>query len=271
MNRVAGLMHRLPGAPRRRLHARRRRRFTAQLAGPRLLRAFGNAFPRARFVEIGANDGVQHDHIRQMIQELEWRGVLVEPVPYVFERLRDAYRRNHRVTLENAAIADRNGRLPFYHLAKVANYEREGLPEWYDGIGSFSRDAVLSHAGGIPDIAKRLLETEVTALTFDALCAKHGLEFVDLVVIDAEGYDHVILGDIDFGRYRPALVVYEHYHLAAGERSACRELMGRRGYESIEEGFDTWCLRTDADSSLTQTWRTTRPGAPGAYAEDEGP
>lgn len=273
MNRVSGLVHRLPGAPaaRRRLHARRRRRFEAQLAGSRLLRAFGRAFPRARFVEIGANDGVQHDHLRQMIQQLDWRGVMVEPVPYVFERLRHAYRGNDRVVLENAAIADRNGRLPFYHLAKVADYEQEGLPPWYDGIGSFSRDVVLSHVRVIPDIAARLIETEVPVLTFDALCAKHRLESVDLVLIDAEGYDHVILHDLDFGRYRPALVIYEHYHLAAHDRPACRQLMERHGYETLEEGFDTWCLRPDADSALTQTWRATRPLVPGVYAENEGP
>ncbi len=91
-----------------------------------------------------------------MIQEREWRGVMVEPVPYVFERLRAAYAGNDRVTLENAAIADRNGRLPFYHLAEAADYEPEGMPEWYDGIGSLSCDAVLSHARAIPDIEARL-------------------------------------------------------------------------------------------------------------------
>jgi FkbM family methyltransferase len=205
-----------------------------------------------------------------MIRERDWHGVMVEPVPYVFERLRAAYQGNARVSLENAAIADRDGRLPFYHLAKVEDYEQEGLPRWYDGIGSFSADAVLSHSRAIPDIATRVVETEVEALTFDALCEKHGLESIDLVLIDAEGYDHVILASVDFRRYRPALVVYEHYHLAAGDRSACRELMRRQGYDTREEGFDTWCLREDAESFLTQTWLATRPGAPGLYAEDEG-
>jgi FkbM family methyltransferase len=271
VSRIAGLVHRIPAPPviRRSFQARRRRRFEARLAGPRLLRAFGQAFPRARFVEIGANDGIQHDHLRLMIQELEWQGVMVEPVPYVFERLRAAYQDNDRVTLENAAIADRNDRLPFYHLAKAADYEREGLPQWYDGIGSFSRKAVLSHVKAIPDIPTRLVETEVPALTFDALCAKHGLASIDLVLIDAESYDHVILGDIDFGCYRPALVVYEHYHLATNDRSACSELMRGHGYETLEEGFDTWCLRLDADPLLTRTWHATWPGAPGLYAEDE--
>ncbi len=272
MSKIAGLVDRIAAAPGswRRLHAYRRRRFEARLAGPRVLRAFGKAFPRAKFVEIGANDGVQHDHLRQLVQELQWQGVMVEPVPYVFERLHAAYQDNDRVSLENAAIADRNGFLPFYHLAKVADYQREGLPQWYDGIGSFSREAVLSHERAIPGIATRLVETEVAALTFDALCAKHGLASVDLVLIDAEGYDHMILGEIDFERYRPALVVYEHYHLATRDRAACRALMGRHGYETLEEGFDTWCLRPDADPFLTKAWRAARPGAPGLYAEDEG-
>ncbi len=45
--------------------------------------------------------------------------------------------------------------------------------------------------------------------------------------------------------------------------------MRESGYETLEEGFDTWCLRPDADDALTRTWRATRPGAPGLYADRE--
>jgi FkbM family methyltransferase len=238
-------------------------------AGTELIRAFGAAFPRAVFVEIGANDGEQHDHLRPMILEREWRGVMVEPVPYVFDRLVSNYGRIDRVTLENAAIADRDGRLPFYHLAPVTNYRREGLPQWYDGIGSFSREAVLDHARLIPDIADRLVETLVPALTFDSLCAKHGLDVVDLVLIDTEGYDYEILQHIDFATHRPVLVGYEHYHLTREDRDAALTRMRDAGYETLQEGFDTWCLRPEARDQLTETWRALRPAVPPVSVWDE--
>ena len=45
----------------------RRRRFERRLAAPKLLRAFADHNPDAFFVEIGANDGEQHDHLRRFI------------------------------------------------------------------------------------------------------------------------------------------------------------------------------------------------------------
>jgi hypothetical protein len=71
-----------------RLHTRwaraRHRRLLARLAGPRLLAAFADAYPEAAFVEIGSNDGEQHDHLRRHIREHRWRGLMVEPVPYFY-------------------------------------------------------------------------------------------------------------------------------------------------------------------------------------------
>ena len=56
------------------------RRLLARMAGPKLLDAFAQSFPQAFFVEIGANDGEQHDHLRPLILSRRWSGVMVEPV-----------------------------------------------------------------------------------------------------------------------------------------------------------------------------------------------
>ena len=67
---------------------------------------------------------------------------MVEPVPYVFKRLQDRYEGLPGVALANVAVGSDEGRLPFFHLGEVSDPGREGLPEWYDGIGSFSREEV---------------------------------------------------------------------------------------------------------------------------------
>src|SRR5690606_35501813 len=147
-----------------------------------------------------------------------------------------------------AAIADRDGHVPFFHLVDPpADLAQAGLPDWYDGIGSLSRDAVLGHVRHIPDIDERLVESEVPALTYASLLRRHGVERVDLLVVDTEGHDWAILRTIDLSERPPRLVVYEHYHLGPDERAGCRAYLERAGYETIEEGFDTFCLRTDAD------------------------
>jgi FkbM family methyltransferase len=121
------------------------RRVLRRLAAPRLLRAFADSYPEAFFVEIGSNDGEQHDHLRPIVLSYPWSGIMVEPVPYVFERLRRNYEELPRIALDKVAIADRDGSLPFYHLAPASEEERDRLPSWYDAVGSLSREVVLSH------------------------------------------------------------------------------------------------------------------------------
>jgi FkbM family methyltransferase len=194
---------------------------------------------------------------------------MVEPVRYVFERLRANYGGLDGVVLANVAVADRDGHLPFYYLAQPHEQEREKLPDWYDGIGSFSREAVLGHRHRIADIDARIVREDVECLSFKSLCERYGADRVDLLLVDTEGYDWEILAGIDFERRHPRLVIYEHFHLEAGVRAAARAHHERLGYETMEEGFDTFCLDARPDDSLTRVWRGLRPAVAGVYAEQE--
>jgi len=256
-------------ALRDRLHRLRNRRLHRRLAGPKLLRVFGDAYPDAFFIEIGANAGDHSDHLQPFIRSSRWTGLMVEPVPYVFERLRRNYAGLGRVTFENAAIADRDGRIPFYHLREIEPEERDRVPSWYDGIGSLSRTTVLGHRRVIPDIDERVVRREVPAMTFESLCRKHDVRRLDLLLIDAEGHDAEILRGIDFTVRRPRLLVYEHFHLDWHTRRTCRAALEDAGYETMEEGFDTWCLITAPEDSVTLAWRRLRPGVRGLSVLEE--
>lgn len=247
----------------------RRRRFERRRAGPKLIKAFADAIPHAFFVEVGANDGEQHDHLRPFILSREWRGIMVEPVPYVFERLRHNYAAVDGVILENAVVGVHDGTLPFYHLVDATDDERRRLPDWYDGIGSLSKEAVLRHAVHIPDIADRLICRAVPSLTFESLCTKHAVEKVDLLVIDTEGYDWELIRHIDFSTHRPQVLVYEHYHLTPQDRLVCSTYLTELGFRIIEEGFDTFCLDVHADSRLQTAWSRARPAVPGVSVHED--
>ena len=237
-------------------------------AGARLLRALAAEEPDAFFIEIGANDAEQHDHLHPIIFASRWRGLLVEPVPYVFERLNRNLGGDPRFALENAAVADRDGTLPFYHLAHAG--EGDDVPPWYDGLGSFSQETILSHADKIPNIADRLVTTEVPCLTFESLCRKHHVEQLDVLLIDAEGYDWEIVRRLDLEARHPRLIVYEHYHLPATLRAQARTHLEARGYWSMEEGFDTWCLSARASGGLRSVWDDLEPVDP-PFSADHNP
>ena len=193
---------------------------------------------------------------------------MVEPSPHVFDRLRDNYASLDRVAVENVAISEADGRQPFFQLRSVEDPEREGLPDWYDAIGSLSKENVLSHADLIPDIEQRLVSTEVPCMTFESLCRKHGLREIDLLMVDTEGHDWTVLRGVDFDAHRPRLLVYEHQHLDDEDRAACRAHLERCGYQTHEEWWDTWCLHRGADQRLQRTWQRLRWKVRGVSAKE---
>lgn len=201
---------------------------------------FGSAYPDATFMQIGANDGSARDPLKLQIARRRWRGVMVEPVPYVFKRLAARYAGHPRIRLEQVAIAAQDGSLPFYHLREAEPNEK--VWKYYHALGSFRREVLLTHDNFIPDIASRVVETQVRCTTLNSLWERSGWGDLDLLVIDTEGYDYEILRTVDFTSMRPRLVVYEHVHLSDEDGRAARELLKRHGYRLFEHGLDTAAL-----------------------------
>ena len=222
-DRLRGLRGRLPRRP------------PEQPLG-QLIFAYAERNPEAFVVQIGANDGMALDPLRQELIHRRWRGILVEPVPYVFERLQANHGRNPRLILENAAIADVDGTRDLWHLPRT---DDGSVWRWYHALGSFRREVVLKHADVIPDIEQRLIATPVPCLTFESLCRKHGVTRVDVVQSDTEGYDLEILRMIDLKRWHPSLVMFEQCHLDEAERAESAALLGRYGYRHVSDDMDT--------------------------------
>lgn len=195
------------------------------------------AVPDAAFVQVGAHDGTQLDPLREAILGSRWHGIMVEPVPYVFARLAARYRTNPRVILENVAVADHDGTQEFHFLGEAGR--GDDVWKWYDALGSFKRDVILRHGELVEDIEERLVSVDLPCVTFTTLCERNGLDHVDLVQIDTEGYDREILELIDYERFAPSLVIFEHLHLDREARDACRALLAGHGFDQVSDGMDT--------------------------------
>ena len=221
-----------------------------------IMYAFAHTYPHAFFIEVGTHDGIELGPLAPFLREFDWHGIMVEPVPYIFERLRRNMAGIQGITLENVAIADSDGRRPFYAVKEEKDPERESLPSWYDAIGSFHRDSLLNFRDSIPDIEDRIVRLEVPCLSFETLCRKHAVTELDLLLIDVEGYDGERLRSIDFSTWRPRMLIFEHEHLPIPERDASYTLLEEQGYELLTLGLDTWCLLHSAfDDGLSACWR----------------
>jgi FkbM family methyltransferase len=192
------------------------------------------------FINIGANDGLAGDPLREFIVTRKWSGILVEPVDYVFQRLTKAYRAfpPSRIKLENAAIAEITGTKKFWHLKQTG-----GLPPGYDQIGSFDKSHVLKHRDMFPTLENYLVSKEIPCITFADLLRKHGGQIPDLVFIDTEGFDYEVIKQIDLKTNPPKIIIFENAHLSKDDHKSCNELLRTNGYEIAEEDCNTVATR----------------------------
>ena len=196
----------------------------------RLIALFADIFPEAFVVQIGANDGRSGDPLLEAFSRTRWSGLLVEPVPHLYERLVARYGDRPGVRLERAAVSTNDGEAPLYRLRSVPGE----TPEWFDQLGTLNRDVLLKHRSSVPDIESLLVEERVPTVRLETLLARHSVSRLDLLVIDTEGHDYEILSALDFSRFRPVMLMYEHQHLSASDKQAAGQLLETHGYRRQE-------------------------------------
>jgi len=149
-------------------------------------------FPHKRqgiFVDIGAYDGVYLSNSLYFEKHKEWKGLCIEPIPYIFEQLVQ----NRNCTCVQGCVSANPGRAKFLisqGVEVLSSLVDACQPKHLQRI-----DSEVEKNGG----AKQIIE--VDCFTFNALLDQHGLYHVDYCSIDTEGTELEILQSIDFNRF----------------------------------------------------------------------
>ena len=223
-----------------------------------LVRIYAATTPDFFFLQVGANDGWVNDPIYHLVHEFGWRGVLVEPQKWVFEeRLVPHYEGCPGLEFENAAVSDRVG---FRDLFVLPFTQRR----WATGLASFVKDNLTRHIekgyveqsigterDQLPDRVEDYIGTErVRTVTFEWLIEKYGFDDLDLLQMDAEGYDYTLLHLFDFDRIKPAIVQFERHAMTPAEWTDVRTLLAEAGYLTFPEGINAVAFRQCLADSL---------------------
>jgi FkbM family methyltransferase len=215
-------------------------------------RTFFSDFSRSRggnvtFLQIGANDGLRNDPIREFVVRQRWSGIFVEPLPNVFQLLQENYRHvlGSKLVFVNAAISSTDGDHLSFWTFQDDFLRNLPLEERLDCLrkSSFDRTALLEHLGQRPDREALLKEVRVPCFTVGGLLEKHWDGGpIDLLVIDAEGHEPAIFAGMDFQRWSPKAIFFESHHLGPA-RAGVFELLAGAGYRLEELGGDTVAVR----------------------------
>eukprot|EP01084_Bolivina_argentea_P229049 386681_1 len=164
-----------------------------------------------------------------------------------------------RILPINAALSDHDGYQTFYvvnpHFAEEMPDETHALKHQ---IGSFNKQHIVKHLKVKRD-RKQLsqeLDHYIDAINVTTLSAQSVVKTykesemtlrdgsIDVLTIDAEGYDYVVLkGFLENTAIRPLMVIYENLHLSAEDKVAGLDLLHAYGYLDTEEWWNTIGIR----------------------------
>jgi FkbM family methyltransferase len=188
------------------------------------------------FVQIGAFDGITGDPIRKFLEVKKFGGLLLEPQKDAFEKLKENCKSQPQLILVNKAVSNSSESKYLYRIRPGT----PGLQKWMTQtamaqIASFSRETILKI---FPDMDSAIEKEEVPCATMDSLFDEHKVQKVDLLQIDAEGYDFEILKMFPFSRFKPTIIHFESRHLSKADTDACFRFLVERGYKISIEIFD---------------------------------
>ena len=194
------------------------------------------------FLQIGANDGYLSDPLNLAIFRHGLAGTFVEPQPNYFRELQNTYRKFAGMVYVQCAIAAQPGMMTMYSLDCASGR----LPGWAHGVGTLSREQIRKFGDQIDDIDSYIRSQDVECITVAELLRRAAYPDPDILVVDAEGFDHQILSQFDFARLSTRLVIYETESMNGDHAADLKQRLEAAGFALFDADQDTVALRRDS-------------------------
>jgi FkbM family methyltransferase len=200
-------------------------------------------------LNIGAMDGVMFDEMIGYTSMYKFKVLYVEPVPYLFERLKQNIT-DADALFENSAISD------YYGEIQMMTIDKDVIDQGLVHSCFYGMSAVFPPKNGLgsefdrPTVEKYGKLVQVPCIPFDFLMFKHNLSAVDVIKVDAEGHDYRIFKQIDLKKYSPKVIRLEWINLTEEEQSSITTKLQEHNYVYEISGQDICAITTDLHNIL---------------------
>jgi FkbM family methyltransferase len=216
-----------------------------------ILEEFSHHKKDVLFIQIGSNDGISNDPLREFIIGGKWQGVLIEPIPYLFEELCSNYQNIKGLNFENCAISPVESDLILYVIDP--NQVHCLPPSFARQISSFDKEHVIKHFSKELRIEDYIIELHVPSLSIEQVMHKYCIEKLDILHIDVEGFEFKLLINTDLSRVNPRILNFETFHLCESDKKSLFQYLGNSGYEIFDFGWDSVAIKNDLQLQWCQT------------------
>lgn len=191
-----------------------------------LRRAFASS-ATGFYIDVGASHPVW-DSVTKHFYDSGWSGINIEPLPNRFSELE---RERPRDINLNVGLSNDSGRLVLHEVIGLS-----ALSTFDPGLAQMHRDE-----------GYEIQTLTVPTTTLLTVCQEHGVEDVDFLKIDAEGFEREVLQGTDFEGFRPRVVLAERGN--APEKWL--PLLTTAGYvQTLFDGINLWFVREEDEERL---------------------
>ena len=170
------------------------------------------------FVDIGAHNGVTHSNSFFFERELGWHGICIEPLGYVFEKLK----RNRRCICLNVCISNHGPLVDFIQV--------QGLPQMLSGMVHTYDPRHLERLKKEVEFTKGRYDImSCPALSFEQMVQKYQVTHIDYLSVDTEGSEFEILISIDFNTVSIFAISVENNF----KEKKIQEFLETKGFELV--------------------------------------
>ena len=186
-------------------------------------------------IQIGANDGSRFDELNIFIKKYKIKSILVEPINEYFEDLKKNYKNFENVYFENSAITVGTKEKEIFMVNKknLNDYD-----EHIKGISSFDKNHLIKH-GVKPN---HILKKKINCISILNLLKKYNISDLDILFIDAEGYDGDILIDFFNSSNQEPILIFEYIHIENKIFEDLINILTKKNYSYFNINENLICL-----------------------------
>lgn len=193
-------------------------------------------------IQVGANDGLRFDYINKYIKKFKPNSILVEPIKEYFNELKENYGNSKNIFFENIAISVND---QINYLYKVNSKDLHKYDEHIKGVSSFDIKHLISH--GVKK--NHIIKEETKSISIVDLFKKYNFN-IDLILIDAEGYDAEIVIDLlQNSNFRPIIII-EYIHVKLLSIKILKDLLNTKKYKYVRINENLVCIPNENSLSI---------------------
>jgi FkbM family methyltransferase len=188
-------------------------------------------------VQVGANDGVKDDPVRDLLRLEGVAAVLIEPQPNCVALLQTLYEGSHSVRIVHAAVGRDEGELRLFKFENDTENDRkisvfcspneDHLRLWKDRLR----------------LSSEIVSIDVPLKRLDQILRTLNVPRADVLITDTEGWDYdVLVPFIQSDIPSPEIIAYEKCNLTALQRADLVRVIKEAGGTVYDLGQDAIAL-----------------------------